>query len=170
MIVFSNTTPLIALSSIGQLDLLPRLFTQVHLVGEVIDECAVGGTIAVPDLRSLPWVKEVKSTPVQYPTVLLELDKGEKHTLDMARKLNADWVVIDEKIGRNMAEYLGLKVTGTLGVLLKARQQNWIPSFRDAAEAMMRQGIRYNSGLVERLAWRMRLAPPVHQASPQGKL
>ncbi|SMF96210.1 protein of unknown function [Methylomagnum ishizawai] len=152
MIVFSNTTPLIALNGIGQLDLLPRLFTEIHLVGEVIEECAVGGIIRVPDLRALPWVKVVESTPVQYPTVLLELDKGEKHTLDMARKLNADWVIIDEKIGRNMAEYLGLKVTGTLGVLLKAKQQNWIPSFRDAAAAMVRQGIRYNHGLVDKLA------------------
>lgn len=152
MIVFSNTTPLIALSGIGQLDLLPCLFTEIHLVGEVIEECAVGGIIRVPDLRALPWVKVVESTPVQYPTILLELDKDEKHTLDMARKLNADWVIIDEKIGRNMAEYLGLKVTGTLGVLLKAKQQNWIPSFREAAEAMMRQGIRYNHGLVDKLA------------------
>ncbi|BBL76063.1 DUF3368 domain-containing protein [Methylomagnum ishizawai] len=152
MIVFSNTTPLIALSGIGQLDLLPCLFTEIHLVGEVIEECAMGGIIRVPDLRALPWVKVVESTPVQYPTILLELDKDEKHTLDMARKLNADWVIIDEKIGRNMAEYLGLKVTGTLGVLLKAKQQNWIPSFREAAEAMMRQGIRYNHGLVDKLA------------------
>lgn len=54
MIVFSNTTPLIALSSIEQLDLLPRLFTGIHLVNEVIEECAVGGTITVPDLRALP--------------------------------------------------------------------------------------------------------------------
>lgn len=152
MIVFSNTTPLIALSSIGQLDLLPRLFTRIHLVNEVIEECAVGGAIKVPDLRALPWVKVVESTPIQYPTVLLELDKGEKHTLDMARKMSADWVIIDEKIGRNMAEYLGLRVTGTLGILLKAKQQNWIPSFREAAQAMMRQGIRYNKSLVEKLA------------------
>lgn len=152
MMVFSNTTPLIALSSIGQLNLLPCLFTEVHLVSEVIEECAVGGTITVPDLHALPWVKVLESTQVQYPTVLLELDKGEKHTLDMVRKPNADWVIIDEKIGRNMAEYLGLKVIGTLGILLKAKQQNWIPSFREAAEAMMRQGIGYNHSLVDKLA------------------
>ncbi len=42
----------------------------------------------------------------------------------MAGKYKADWIIIDEKIGRNMAEYLGLKVTGTLGVLLKAKQQD----------------------------------------------
>jgi len=152
MIVFSNTTPIIALCSVGQLDLLPRLFARVHLVSEVVEECEVGGAVSVPDLRSLPWVEVVASTPVAYPTVLLELDKGERHTLDMARKHAADWVVIDERIGRNMAEYLGLKVVGTLGILVKAKQQQWIPSFRKMTEAMMAQGIRYNRGLVDKLA------------------
>jgi len=66
----------------------------------------------------------------------LQLDKGEKHTLDMAQKYHADWVVIDEKIGRNMAEYLGLQVTGTLGVLLKAKQQGLISSFVECVTAM----------------------------------
>ena len=50
MIVFSNTTPIIALSSIRSLHLLPDLFGEIHLVHEVIDECSVGEPIAVPDL------------------------------------------------------------------------------------------------------------------------
>jgi predicted nucleic acid-binding protein len=60
----------------------------------------------------------------------LALDKGEKHTLDMAQKYQADWVLIDEKFGRNMAEYLGFRVTGTLGILIKAKQQGLISSFK----------------------------------------
>jgi predicted nucleic acid-binding protein len=122
MIVFSNTTPLIALSSIQPLELLPQLFHRVHVVREVVEECLAGGPIAVPDLQQLDWMEIVESTAVAHPSVLLELDKGEKHTIDMARKRQADWIVMDEKIGRNMAEYLGLRVTGTLGVLLKATQ------------------------------------------------
>jgi predicted nucleic acid-binding protein len=53
MIVLSNTTPIIALSSIQQLDLLPSLFGHIHLVSEVVDESEAGGTIAVPFLRQL---------------------------------------------------------------------------------------------------------------------
>ena len=75
MIVFSNTTPIIALSSIQQLDLLPELFGQLHLVNEVVDECEVGGAIAVPSLRGLNWLTIVESTPVSRPSLLLELDK-----------------------------------------------------------------------------------------------
>lgn len=50
MIVFSNTTPLIALAGIGQLDLLRAMFGQVHVVRKVMDECAVGGRIMLPSL------------------------------------------------------------------------------------------------------------------------
>ncbi len=48
MIVFSNTTPIIALSSIQNLHLLPLLFDQIHVVNEVIEECEAGGPISVP--------------------------------------------------------------------------------------------------------------------------
>jgi predicted nucleic acid-binding protein len=152
MIVFSNTTPLIALSSIQPLELLPQLFHRVHVVREVVEECLAGGPIAVPDLQQLDWMEIVESTAVAHPSVLLELDKGEKHTIDMARKCQADWIVMDEKIGRNMAEYLGLRVTGTLGVLLKAKQQGFIPSFLESVTAMQAQGIYSHPSLVRKLA------------------
>jgi len=54
--------------------------------------------------------------------ILLELDRGEKQTIALALKEKESLVVIDEKIGRNIAEYLGLKVTGTLGVPVRAKR------------------------------------------------
>jgi predicted nucleic acid-binding protein len=152
VIVFSNTTPFIALASIDQLDLMPRLFGRIHVVSEVIEECAAGGTIPVPDLRKLNWIHEVQSEPIAHSSVLIELDRGEKHTVDMALRLNADWVLIDEKLARNLADYLGLKVTGTLGLLLKARQNGWIGSFTLAVRQMTEQGIRFHPQLIEKLA------------------
>ena len=65
--------------------------------------------------------------------------------------MNADKVIIDEKIGRNIAEYLGLSVVGTLGILLKARQEGLIPSFGNAVRKMQKQGLRYHPELVRRL-------------------
>ena len=151
MIVFSNTTPLIALAGIKQLDLLRAIFGRVYIVREVVDECMAGGKILVPNLAELPWVEIVESMTPEVPGVLLELDKGEKHTIDMARKMAADLVVIDERIGRSLAEYVGLKVTGTLGVLLKARQLGLISSFSAAVTAMQTNGIHYHPVLVEKL-------------------
>ncbi|MCI5210484.1 MAG: hypothetical protein D3910_17225 [Candidatus Electrothrix sp. ATG2] len=63
MIVFSNTTPFIALASINQLDLLPQLFTEVCVVPEVIEECRAGGPVLVPKLTSLSWIRIVPSSP-----------------------------------------------------------------------------------------------------------
>jgi len=70
----------------------------------------------------------------------------------MAIQYHADWVIIDEKIGRNFAEYLGLKVVGTLGILLKAKQAGWIASFSQSVMAMQSQGIFYHPGLIRKLA------------------
>ena len=70
----------------------------------------------------------------------------------MAKKTNANRVIIDEKIGRDVAEYLGLEVTGTLGILLKAKQNGWIESFTENAKAMSDQGIHYNKALIKKLA------------------
>ena len=144
MIVFSNTTPFIALASIGQLHLLPQLFGTVHVAESVIGECA--------ELRSLDWVIPVVDEATSGLPVLLELDRGEKQTIILARKYAAHRVIIDERLGRRIAEYLGLNVTGTLGVLAKAKSAGLIPSFHEAAQAMRQQGIHYNAGLISRVA------------------
>lgn len=152
MKVFSNTTPFIALGSIQRLDLLPQLFGRIHVTEEVIGECAAGGPVAVPPLGGLDWIVLVATPPEPAPHILLELDRGEKATVQAALANKADLVLIDEKIGRNMAEYLGLKVSGTLGILLKARKNGMIPSFRSAAQLMRTHGIFFNEALIGRLA------------------
>ncbi|HLA34206.1 MAG TPA: DUF3368 domain-containing protein [Rhodocyclaceae bacterium] len=153
-VIFSDTTPLIALSSIGRLDVLPMLFHRVCVVDAVVDECAAGGRIAVPDLTRLPWIDVVHATEPCLPGLLLSLDRGERDTLDMARKMNAERVIIDERIGRDMAELLGIPVVGTLGILLKAKSLGAISSFSQAVADMMAHGIYYHSGLVDELSRR----------------
>lgn len=152
MIVFSNTTPFIALASIGQLDPLPQLFDKIHVAESVMDECTEGEGILVPNLRSLAWVTPVADETTSTLPVLFELDRGEKQTIALARKHGIAMVIIDERLGRRVAEYLGLSVTGTLGVLAKAKSTGLIPSFHEAAQTMRQQGIHYNAGLITRLA------------------
>lgn len=153
MIVFSNTTPLIALASVDALHLLPAIFQRVHVAASVASECRVGGPIIVPELSTFPWLEIVPApSPTAAQSPLWELDAGERDTIELACALKADLVIIDEKLGRNHAEFLGLKITGTLGVLLKAKQLGLITSFTAMAEKMRTQGIRYSPELVARLA------------------
>ena len=151
MIVFSNTTPFIALSVINKLDLLPSIFEEIHVADSVIRECSEGGKIMVPDLSSLDWVISHNDLDNTMLPILLELDRGEKQTIALALKEKDSLVIIDEKIGRNIAEYMGLKVVGTLGVLVKAKRLKMIDSFKDEVYCMLEAGIRYHQGLIERI-------------------
>lgn len=62
-------------------------------------------------------------------SALFELDRGERDTLLLATLHSGALEVMDEKLGINRAEYMGLQVTGTLGGLAKARTLDLIPSF-----------------------------------------
>ena len=151
--IFSNTTPFIALSVINRLELLPAVFERIHVVPHVVAECQSGGVIAVPNLRTLPWVVVVNVDESVDPNPLLTpLDIGEKWTLYAAAEAHASRVLIDERIARNVAERMGLTVTGTLGVLLKAKQLGLIRSFNESAAEMRAAGIFYNTDLIRRLA------------------
>jgi predicted nucleic acid-binding protein len=85
------------------------------------------------------------------PGLILSLDRGERDTLDMARKFSAIRVVIDERIGRDIAELLRLPVVGTLGVLLKAKALGLIPSFTLATQQMRQNGIYFHERLLAQL-------------------
>ena len=101
--IFRNTSPFIALSAIGRLDLLPVLFERIHVVEPVVRECAAGGAITVPALESLPWVTVHPTTAGDPEPMLTQLDEGEKWTLHAARQAGAELLLIDERIGRNLA-------------------------------------------------------------------
>ncbi len=151
--IFSNTTPFISLCAIGRIDLLPALFGRIHVVEAVVRECAAGDRIPVPALEHLDWIIVTPSPQGTDPEpMLLQLDEGEKWTLHAARAAGAERLLIDERIGRIAAERMGLKVTGTLGVLLAAKQRALIPSFRAAAGAIRERGVYFHAGLIERLA------------------
>jgi predicted nucleic acid-binding protein len=117
----SNTTPFIALCSIGRLDLLPAIFGTIHVPPSVVHECAAGGLIAVPSLASLDWVV-VHPTPSGQLAGAWDLDAGEKDSILLSLALHADMILLDEKLGRNPAEHHGLRVSGTLGVQIRAKK------------------------------------------------
>jgi hypothetical protein len=114
-VIVSNTTPFIALCAIGELDIYPKLFGRIHVAKAVADECGAGGPVVVPDLMSLDWVQVHGVAASESRSRLWMLDAGERDTIELAIRMKAQRVVIDEKIGRNIAELMGLHVVGSLG-------------------------------------------------------
>lgn len=123
MIVVSNAGPIIALAQIDQLPLLSRLFGRVRIPSAVHDEL-----ISISDAEiAAAAIEVVKMTSREGIQVLQErLDVGESETIILAGELRADLILMDEARGRRVCEARGLRYTGTLGVLLLAKQNRFI--------------------------------------------
>lgn len=93
--VFCNTTPFIALSSIDRLQLLEQVFGKIHVAQSVVEECAEGGSILVPDLRTLSWIVPLADQAQSSLPILFELDRGEKQTILLAGKYPDSTVIIE---------------------------------------------------------------------------
>ncbi len=113
MIVVSNTTPLIGLASVQQFDLLRQLFGEIRIPEAVYHEAVVQGREAGGAKREVSeadWVKMVEVKDQLAVEVLLdELDRGEAETIVLARELEADWVLMDERKGRRKLTQLGMQ-------------------------------------------------------------
>lgn len=122
--VITNTSPLQYLHQVGQLPLLPALYGQVRVPEAVVQELARGQAegVEVPDVRGLPWVRV---QAVRVPVGLFrgtDLGDGEQAVLALALVTPDAVVVLDDAAARRQARQLGLAITGTLGVLLKAKE------------------------------------------------
>ena len=152
MKVICNTTPLISLSAIDSLFLLETIYTSVIVPEAVSEEINQGGRINVPDLTSFNWIEIIPNILTFEERLLFQLDYGERQVILNAIKLQADLVLLDDKVARNIAEYLGINVKGTLGVLVEAKRKNIISSFRDLAIKMREQGIYFSLQLINEIS------------------
>jgi predicted nucleic acid-binding protein len=152
MKVICNTTPFIALASINQIGLLKDIYSTLITPKAVIEEVSVGGAIRVQNLASLDWIEVVPNVVTVENRILFQLDYGERQVVLNALELEADLVLIDDRNARNIAEYLGLQVKGTLGVLVEAKRKGLILSFRETALKMKEQGIHFSEKLVNEIA------------------
>lgn len=148
-----NSTPLIALSIVGYLGLLRDLFDQVLIPASVYEEVVRRGRgrPGARDVAQVDWlvVQEPKET-IPLPAELMGLDQGEIDVILLAKEIEADWALIDEKLARQVAKAVGLRVKGTLGVLLVAHRIGLL-SRKEALEAvwkLARSSVRLSDKLV----------------------
>lgn len=127
--VVLNNTPLVALWTIGRLDLFRDLYQEVLIPQEVEDEfLATEESNRRQALESAPWVKTVQLSSPRRAIAYVGLDPGEAAVLAVAEERDARLVVIDEKKARRFAERMGIPLTGTLGVLLSAKEAGLVSS------------------------------------------
>jgi predicted nucleic acid-binding protein len=148
MKVVFNTSPLIGLASIGQFNLLREIFGEISIAQTAFDEAVTQGHEkggAKHDISSAKWIQvlEVKDR-LAIEILLEEMDLGESETIVLAREINADWVLMDEKRGRRMLDQLKIPKIGTVGILLKAKQSGFLKSLRPELEKLQSLGFTLN--------------------------
>jgi predicted nucleic acid-binding protein len=151
-IVISDTTPIIALALARQLNLLYALYEQVWIPPAVAAELRAGGVRAgAAELATASYIRTVALNDPRRADLLSDLDRGEAEVIALAQERHADLVIIDERLGRRHARRLGLRVTGVLGVLIKARQVGHLDAVRPYVDQMQQGGIHLGTALVQRV-------------------
>ena len=157
MIVISDTSVITNLAAIQQLQLLKQLYNQVIIPEAVYRELTdidppAPGTLEV---QSLSWleVRQVNDfSAVEQLQNNARLDPGESEAIALTLDLGADLLLIDERRGRAEANRLGVRITGLLGILVEAKQQNLIVVVKPLLDALIETSeFRVSTALYNRI-------------------
>ena len=139
MVIVSDASPVTSLIQVGQLELLNAVFGQVVVPRAVYNElCKVPGQQTIIDQQNWLFIDHAKDLK-HVKTLENELDAGEAEVIVLALEMKADYLVIDEFKGRNKAEEIGLKIIGSLGVLLQAKQKGLISAVKPLIDDLIQK-------------------------------
>lgn len=122
--VICNTSPLQYLHQLGLLHILPALAGRVIVPQAVLEELSVGRArgLNLPDPASLDWVIIRRPASAVALRLVTDLGPGESEVLALALEMPESVVILDDALARQTAETLGIRLTGTLGLLLDAKR------------------------------------------------
>ena len=132
-----DSTCLIGLEKVGRLELLPKLFDPISAPPEVEGEWG----------RSAPWLRiEATSNPGVATALRLLVDDGEAAAIALASDLERR-IVLDDRRARELAQRMGLKVIGTIGILLRAKRVGLLSWITPVLNELMENGFRVSEEL-----------------------
>ncbi|MDR2589826.1 MAG: DUF3368 domain-containing protein [Oscillospiraceae bacterium] len=116
--IISNTSCLIILSNINRLNLLHDVYETIMIT----DEVAVEYGDSLPKWITVEPVKDKEKTKI----ISSGLGIGESSTIALALEQKNALIILDDKKARRLAKEYELSVTGTLGVVVKAKNMGFI--------------------------------------------
>lgn len=134
--IVSNSSCLIILDKLGKLELLEELYTKVVIPASVKNE--------VFKSKVKPyWIEVAEINQPIAPRILKKtLGAGESEAISLSLELNADLLIIDDLGARKVAQELGIKITGVVGILLTAKKMSLIPEIKGLLDDMLKHGFR----------------------------
>jgi predicted nucleic acid-binding protein len=125
VIVVSDSSPLIAMGSVGRISLLTTLYGEVLVPQGVWNEVVMDGRPGAREIASATWIRAVPV--VNRPRVaelLKRVGPGEAEAISLAEESHADVLLIDERRARKIAVELGLPITGVLAFCSKQSRKD----------------------------------------------
>jgi len=154
MIVVSNAGPLIALSKLGLLSVLQDLFGEIIVPEEVWNGVVERGKGKPGSdlIKKAKWIHIKKIEELSVELLSKEIEKGEAEAIVLAKRNNADLLLMDEKIPREIAKSIGLNVIGTLALLYEAISRGIVRrNFVEIVESMRKHGIWISDEIIEEI-------------------
>lgn len=139
MSVVSNASPLINLSRIGRLDLLSQLYDELTVPEAVWREVVLEGTEqpGAKDIERASWIGVQSVTNRELVLALRqELDGGEAEAIALALQVRAEFLLMDERLGRETALHMGVRCIGLIGVLVEAKRRGLVSEIRPMLAAL----------------------------------
>lgn len=133
MNVVSNASPLINLAWIGKLNLIRQLYGQITIPQAVWDEIVVKGEgqPGAEEIRFSDWIQvQPAKNRALIRSFQQDLDSGEAEAIVLALEIEANLLLMDERIGRETATYFGLQVIGLIGVLIESKNHGYIDAVK----------------------------------------
>lgn len=146
--VVVNSSPIIGLSMIGQLELLWSLFDEIRITQEVYDEIMAGdkGTYGKKELKKAIDANHIEIYDIHDKDLLIKLTgklhKGEVSVIIAGNELEYDFVILDEIAARNLAEVFSLTPLGVIGILQLAKRKKLIKSIKSYLDQLRTKGFR----------------------------
>ncbi len=139
--IISDASCFIVLQNIGELDLLRKVY------GEVLTTEIVVGEFG----EDLPeWVKvEAPKDKINQTLLELQVDKGEASAIALVLETKDATIILDDQKARRVAERLSLEVTGTLGVIIKAKKKGIISAIKPFLEKLSATNFRLTKAIEE---------------------
>ena len=138
-----NASPLICLSRAGLTDLLRQASDTVIVPAAVAREVLARGPrdVTADVLRNSPWLKQVDDAVIPANVLAWDLGNGESSVLAWAMAHPGACAIIDDLQGRRCAESLGIRLRGTVGLVLRARRAGLIESAHAALDRLRSAGM-----------------------------
>ena len=146
-----NASPLIYLARANYLHLLQVAAPEILVPDVVAEEINARDTSdpAVRALREIPWLRQVEAPSPPRRVLVWDLGVGESAVIAWALTHSGTLAIIDDLEGRRCAETLGVRLRGTLGLVLRARRQGIIPHARPVLDTLRAAGMYLSDGLIE---------------------